>query len=373
MGITGFNEFFRKRSPRAYHVRPVTDFRNRRVTIDAYRWMYALMSVAKKRVIERTDLALGGLSEVDVRREWIILALNGLTNWLKYQITPVIVFDGPPRPEKMVLREKRQDARNKTEDDVAELTALIKSQDILAVDPTLVDRLRKCLNKTVHISAEDFDLFRNVMKGIGMPCLQAEHDAEQLCAQLCIAGYAAAVYTTDMDTLVHGAPLIITGTSTVAKYDEFGERVTCLDCVRLDHILEDSNMSHGFLVDLCIMSGCDYNTNIRGMRLTKCYKVLIEVGGCLEHLPASIPTECLNYQGCRRIFTYCDPCVDTNLQVNSDAVVNVRDYLALADATSVVDRFVPYLLGAVPAVDGGLDDLISFKYFPPHSLFDAAK
>jgi hypothetical protein len=51
-------------------------------------------------------------------------------------------------------------------------------------------------------------LSADVMQALGLTCIRAPGEGEALCAQLCAVGAATAVWTTDGDALLYGAPRV---------------------------------------------------------------------------------------------------------------------------------------------------------------------
>ena len=80
-------------------------------------------------------------------------------------------------------------------------------------------------------------------------------------------GLAYAVASEDMDVMAHGA-------NQIRGFNGRGKE----GVVFIDHkcVLETLNLSQEEFVDLCILCGCDYTTNIQGMGPMTAYKYLSE-------------------------------------------------------------------------------------------------
>ena len=406
MGIKGINPLLKRHAPDAFFTIPIPLLSGKRIAIDGNNWMYTNMAIARKKVVNRTDVAVQEPNVQEIRREWFLSVLNFVIGWLSYNITPVFVFDGRHPPEKDDTKSKRRDARVATR---AKIDALYQQLhgDILERPANIVEELRKELRNYNFISHEDFELFKMVMKGIGIPCLQATGDGEQLCSSLCVEGKVAAVFSVDTDNLVYGCPLVITGYSETCSYDEYGNRVAHLDCVRLDRILEGLKISHSMFVDLCIMSGCDFNTNMPGYAAIKSF-TLLQKHGSIDDLPRNLNTECLKHTRCREIFSYSpseqltiipddldplnnpidpDTDIDTDydfipnpgikvdtieaagpLDINKRAIATARDYLEMAGISGQIDRIIASYRQVSPPTDGYIESLNlgpAPRYSPP--------
>ena len=393
MGIKDINKLTKRHAPDAFFTLPINLLSGKRIAIDGPNWMYTNMAIARKKVINRTDIATQELNPIEIRREWFLAALNFITGWLSYNITPVFVFDGQHLADKDDTKAKRRDARVATR---AKIEALYKQLDgdILERPGNIIEELRKELRNYNFISSEDFELFKMVIKGIGIPCLQATGDGEQLCSALCVDRKVAGVFSADTDNLVFGCPLVINGFSETCSYDEYGNRVAHLDCVRLDRILDGLKMSHSLFVDLCIMCGCDFNTNMPGYASIKSYG-LLQKHGSIDDLPRNLNTECLKHIRCREIFKYIpsqELIVETPdeydhpelgygdlnitesngnngvvfgpLDINKRAITTARDYLEMAGISGQIERIIASYHQVTPSSDGYIESLSLGD--PPH-------
>jgi len=372
MGIKSINTLLKRQSPEAFFSMPIEEIRGKRIAIDGNNWMYTNMATARKRVINRTDIATQEPNPVEIRKEWFLLAINFVVGWLSYNVTPVFVFDGKHPVEKEETKEKRKAVRTNAKAKIEALYAQLNG-DILDRPANIVDELRKELRNYNCISSEDFELFKIVMKGIGVPCLQAEGDGEKLCSSLCIEEKVAATFSVDTDNLVYGCPLVVTNFSDSSTYDEFGNRISNLDCVRFDKVLEGIKMTHAQFVDLCIMSGCDYNTNMPGYASVKSF-VLLQKHGCIENLPPQLNKDCLKYERCRQLFEYTPSDLltkdDLILDIDKTAIINARDYLEMAGVSGQISRIIA-AYNTASSSDGLIESLklsIGPKYTPSETF-----
>lgn len=359
MGIKSLNPFLRKQSPDAFFHLPIEDFSKKRIAVDANNWMYTNMALARKKIIRKTDITIQRPDSLEIRKEWFLLLINFITGWMCYGVTLVFVFDGKHPPEKYETQAKRKQSRVSVKQEIDDLYKQLENID-LEFPGNVAEQLRKKLCNYNVISPEDFDLFKSVVKGIGMPYLQAEGDGERLCSSLCIEGKVAAIFSSDTDNLVYGCPLIITGYSELCSYDEYGNKISHVDCLRVDKVLECMKISHSLFVDLCIMSGCDYNTNIPGYGTVKSLGLLKKYGS-VENLTDKIDLSCLKYQRCRELFAYTESLKLTEdpliLNIDKNCLATCRDYLEMAGVAGQISRLVNiYTISPEPS-DGTLDQL----------------
>lgn len=390
MGIKGFNSLVAQYAPQAFCTVALTELAGKRIAVDANNWMYVAMFNARKRVLAKTDIAQTEPDVQEIRREWMMHTLNFVTGWIDNKITPIFVFDGPDTPEKTQTKDKRREERQKKREKIDNLYAQLRG-DVLAQSSSLITDLRRALSNYNVIQPEEYELFQSIIRGIGIPCLQATGDGEQLCAMLCIEGHVAAVYSTDTDNLAYGVPLLLTGFSTnVYSYSADGNRIQHLDGVRHDRILQGLDMTHAQFVDLCVMSGCDFNTNIPGYAVKNSYK-LLKLCTWIENLPPHLDKTCLRYEVCRECFRYrpSSELIKSELikselikleepgnndyppgffDIDKRAIITARDYLELVGISSEISRIVALYGNHTESSPGGLEHLNlppAPRYIPP--------
>ena len=290
MGINNINKFLKDKASRAFFSLPIEKFTGKKIAIDGAHWAFTNMAIARKKVVNKTNVYVNLPNNDQIINEWIHMCLHFILYLLSYNITPIFIFDGKSPIEKDDTKIHRRAAQSNYNDKIVKLTEQLK------ITPTkeLADDLKKNLRNFIHILPENFDMLKDFISGIGVPCIQATGEGEQLCSSLCIEGIVAGVFSADTDNLVYGCPLLLTSfTSVNAEFE----------CVRLDYIHKSLNITHKLFVDLCIMSGCDFNTNIYGYGAVKSYN-LLKKHDSIDKLPSNLNITCLNHIRCREIFLY---------------------------------------------------------------------
>jgi len=301
MGIAGLNKLLQRHAPNAFGEITLDKLKGTRVAIDAYNWIHTSYPNAKKEIVNQTDVALHDPDEGEIFKEWMNLLFDFIKKWLNYSITPVFVFDGIAPMEKSKTRAKRRENQRKTYERMLELKDEVRNGDPLLVTPDKIVELRKKIINTRSISSESIDYMRDLLKALGLPYVQAKYEGEQLCSMLALKGIVSAVYSTDTDNLVYGAPLMITK-FTGLEWKPSGAVYKC-KCVWLENILKQMDYSHSKFVDLCILGGCDYNDNMKKVAILTAYKHL-NVYHNIDAFPCDkFDTDCLNHQRCREMFS----------------------------------------------------------------------
>lgn len=156
----------------------------------------------------------------------------------------------------------------------------------------------KYRRQCIKITDEHFNIAKKIIKYYGYDIIQAPQEADKLCSYLCINGIVDAVLSEDTDILVYGTPKIL------LNYSIKNESV---NCVYYNNILKQINFKNYMFTDFCIMCGCDYNNNIKGIGPSRSYK-LISKYKTIEEISKfeNINIEKLNHIKCRTIFNNFD-------------------------------------------------------------------
>ena len=275
---------------------------------------------------------------------WMSAFILLLCTLKKYRIKAVCIFDGPnPPPEKKGEQDRRRSQNSKSMDRLSEckelkpvLETYLTNTELLPEEirnkaetlikgkskkPDYTNYFRvediissldhviwKLENQTIPITNRHKDLAKEIVEIMGLTCIQADGEAEALCASLAVHGVVDAVLTEDTDVLVYGTPLMF-------AFKDFKLSDKSLFGLHLGSILESLGMSHSTFRDLCIMLGCDYNSRVKGfpqdererkkpISIGKVHALaFMEEYGCIENILEFIPDPSpLIYERCREIF-----------------------------------------------------------------------
>lgn len=313
MGIKGFSTWLKTYAPSAVFYLPLNSFKGRRIGIDALGWLHSYLSTSKKKAIKKSDLFA---NDPDVGFRILCRLTGELIRYIErlwaMEITPVFFFDGPPHPLKGGELEQRSKDNAKK---LADLTQLYQQESCY---PGSVDR-EKLYNKVVqypHLPYEYVKSTQNTLTMLGIPWVTADHDGEQLAARCCAEGLISAVWSTDSDNLIFGAPLVIKGF--VKGQPEV------VEVTYLGEVLRASGLTQERLIDLAILLGCDFNQHIVGMGPVKAMDLIYQYQK-LEYVPG-VDFNALNYVAVREIFSH-QPSMQPEWQLTRDRFSQLGEYI----------------------------------------------
>ena len=169
-----------------------------------------------------------------------------------YNIIPVFIFDGKSPAEKKELLIHRREEKIRAEKEFMVLKKTLENyidiEDIERKD--IINNMDVLKKKFIHISREQIQAVKNLIKYYGMTYYDAPGEADKLCAHLNVKGKVWGCLSEDMDMFVYGCKNVLRYLSlmnhTVVLYDT-------------KNILKTLDFSLKELKEICILSGTDYN------------------------------------------------------------------------------------------------------------------
>ncbi|XP_063237090.1 flap endonuclease 1 [Bacillus rossius redtenbacheri] len=241
MGILGLAKIIADIAPFAVKENEIKNYFGRKVAIDASMSLYQFLIAVRSEGAQLTSVDGETTSHLmGTFYRTIRLIENG--------IKPVYVFDGKPPQLKSAELTKRAERREEAQ------KALEKAEE--AGDAEQVEKFNRRL---VKVTKQHADECKELLKLMGVPFIEAPCEAEAQCAALVKAGKVYATATEDMDALTFGSSILL-------RHMTFSEaRKMPIQEYHLDRVLEGLGLNQREFIDLCIMMGCDYCDNIRGI------------------------------------------------------------------------------------------------------------
>nr|KYP38086.1 Exonuclease 1 [Cajanus cajan] len=240
MGIQGFLPLL-KSIMVPIHIK---DLKGSSVAVDTYSWLH------KGALSCSTELCKGIPTTRHI--EYCMHRVNLLRH---FGVKPVLVFDGGLLPMKSDQENKRARARK---DNFAR--AVVHESDGNS------SAAYECYQKAVDISPQVARELIQVLKQENVQYVVAPYEADAQMTFLAISGQVDAVITEDSDLIPFGCPRII------FKMDKFGQGVQFqYSMLQKNKELSFEGFNRQMLLEMCILSGCDYLQSLPGMGLKRAH------------------------------------------------------------------------------------------------------
>ena len=184
-----------------------------------------------------------------------------------YNIIPVFIFDGKSPAEKKELLVQRREEKNRAEKEFMVLKKTLENNSDIedSERQEIINNMDILKKKFIHISREQIQTVKNLIKYYGMTYYEAPGEADKLCAALNIKGKVWGCLSEDMDMFVYGCKNVLRYLSllnhTVVLYDT-------------KNILKTLDISLKELKEICILSGTDYNIDNKNNKKHDLYTTL---------------------------------------------------------------------------------------------------
>ncbi|KAG5858699.1 flap endonuclease-1 H3TH domain-containing protein [Encephalitozoon hellem] len=235
--------------------RHISSYKHQRIGIDGHAWLYQILSFVSEEIFFKVPTK----KHIAMFEEKVRVLEN-------YGITPVVVLDGDTLPSKEETNRKRQVKKERNRKEAEHW--LMKN------DPEKAKGfMRQCITVTREIVSD----IAKMLERINVEYIISPYESD---AQLCYlqrVGYIDCILTEDSDLIPYGSNRIL------YKFDcAFVQEFTrdCLTEARGKDFEEN-------ILDISILSGCDYLASIQGIGVVTAHKLLSRektVEGVIEYL-----------------------------------------------------------------------------------------
>lgn len=328
------------------HKIPFYKFYQLRIGIDLSIWIHKNKAVAYSRYIDSMKNPLYDEINESVIINTLLTQLKyTINNFLQYGITPIFIFDGKRPDGKLNTVNKRVENKEKK---IKEL-GLLKSKLLgnISVSNDDMNKLKSLLKYTYTVGKNDIELIINILDNIGIPYIIANGEAEELGCTLCRYGIISSFYSTDSDCLAHECTNWINKYEYDVEYDDnIGKKVSMFNLYYYADILQHLELTNEQFKDLCIVSGCDYNTKIPRFTGKRVYDAIKQYN-CYNNFPVDKKHDSHNYEYCLQMFTTknLNDIIDINninLNINKDKLKSCRTILDYYDFNSWIEELSYY-------------------------------
>lgn len=241
MGIRLLNKYIKTNCKKGVNVIKMENLRGKYIVIDTSIYLYRFLQ-----------------EEVLLENFYLLLSL------LKYyNITGIFVFDGKPPEEKYKLIQKRNSVKAEAREKYKELEIKINEINDNVYEKegknVIENEMVELKKKFVKLERYHIDSIKKLITAFGESYIDAEGEADQLCAKLVIKKIAYACLSEDMDLFLYGCPRVLRYLSLLNE---------SIVLYNLSEILKELEISLNDFRQICVLSGTDYNDN-NGLDLYK--------------------------------------------------------------------------------------------------------
>jgi flap endonuclease-1 len=242
MGIRLLNKYIKTNCKKGVNVIKMENLRGKYIAIDTSIYLYRFLQ-----------------EEVLLENFYLLLSLLKF-----YNITGIFVFDGKPPEEKYKLIKKRNSVKAEAREKYKELEMKINKindNDYEREEKNdIQNEMVELKKKFVKLERYHIDSIKKLITAFGESYIDAEGEAEQLCAKLVIKKIAYACLSEDMDLFLYGCPRVLRYLSLLNE---------SMVLYNLSEILKELKISLNDFRQICVLSGTDYNDNNIGLDLYK--------------------------------------------------------------------------------------------------------
>lgn len=242
MGIRLLNKYIKTNCKNGVSVIKMEDLRGKYIAIDTSIYLYRFLQ-----------------EEVLLENFYLLLSLFKF-----YNITGIFVFDGKPPEEKYKLIEKRNNVKEEAREKYRELEVKMNEINDNEYEKeeknVLQNEMVELKKKFVKLERYHIDSIKKLITAFGESYIEAEGEADQLCAKLVIKKIAYACLSEDMDLFLYGCPRVLRYLSLLNE---------SMVLYNLSEILKELEISLNDFRQICVLSGTDYNNDDNGLDLYK--------------------------------------------------------------------------------------------------------
>lgn len=249
MGIKSLSKFIKTYAPNCIVKITYKDLENKTIAFDTSILIYQFVIAIRGTGSDLTN-ASGDITS------HIHAIVTKTLGYLRKKINPVFVFDGKAPRMKSETLKKRSKIKTLAKDILASKIELPKEDTI------------KLLKKSFSITSKQIKEIKEILHLVGIPIIEAFHEADSECAFLQKTNLVDYVASDDLDILTFGANKLIRFIGNEKK----------MVMINKDILLKDLKLTHEQFVDLCIMLGCDYCPKINKIGMKKAYELILKYG-----------------------------------------------------------------------------------------------
>lgn len=242
----------------------MAEFAGKRLAFDAWNILYQFL--ASIRQADGTPL-MDAQGRVTSHLSGILSRTGAI---VEAGIRPIFVFDGEPHPLKRETLADRAARKVKAQGEYDEALA--------AGD---LEKARSKAQQTSRLTVPMVEETQRLLRGLGVPVLQAPGEGEAQASWLASQGLVDGVVSQDYDSLLFGAPVLVRSLGVGGRRKLPGKQVWVdaqPERIVLAETLAAAHLSREQLVDAAVLVGTDFNPGIKGIGAKTAISLVREAG-----------------------------------------------------------------------------------------------
>lgn len=241
MGIKNFMKLIQKYN--AIKLTNISDYKNKTLGIDANLLIYKIVNAIRQ-------------NGYDIKHNNIIVThihtlLLKLIGFIKYNITPIFVFDGLAPQIKNETLHKRNIMYNNKQQKYNNATT---NED------------KKKYYMRFHITEQEMDDCKTLISIFNFTIIEAIQEADSQLVQLLKCNKIDYIVSDDIDILIFGGDNILKNFSVSSKKQ--------IQEINLNQLKINASLTQEMIIDIAILIGCDYCNKAKNIGPSKAYKLI---------------------------------------------------------------------------------------------------
>lgn len=206
----------------------------KKLAIDSYPTIYQILATVRDRKGRPLRDSEGRVTS------HLVGLFNRSAKMLSKGLRPVFVFDGPPHKLKKEEIEKREKKRKEAKEKYNK--ALVEGK---------IEKAKKFAQQSIRVEENIEKSAKELLKFMGIPVIEAPHDAEAQAAHLVEKGKCFGVASPDYDAFLFKSPIVLRGLRMTKGVKP--------KLFKLKKILSELEISHSQLLHIALLLGTDFN------------------------------------------------------------------------------------------------------------------
>lgn len=324
MGIKSLTKLIKDNSNNSIQNINLYQLTNKTVAIDASLFIYkSLIAINTK---DSNNKNIGH----------IIGIFNKTVHYLSLNIKPIYIFDGKPPDLKQNLLNERK--------------TKLDNNKLLLKKSTNTSDIHKYEKRCVKMNKGHINDIKQLLSYMGVSYIHCDGEAEGIASELCRINYVDYVISEDMDSLPFGCSKLVR-----SCVDNTIKRKDIVSVFNLDSILNNLNITHDQFIELCILCGCDYCSNIPKIGPVKSLQIIKKYNNIDNFIEQTNPTIPENY-----VYNYKESVKIFNSYKNMFENVNIPIITSTLDAPKLKEYLLSYM--KEKTIDNSLKKIQLNKY-----------